>query len=164
MNIVLIGMPGCGKSTIGVLVAKSLLMDFVDTDLIIQNEQKKSLIEIINESGIDEFKKIENDCIAKLNLKNTVIATGGSAVYGKQAMQNLSRDAKIIYLKLNPSQIKKRIKNIKTRGIAMKSGTTIFDLYNERAPLYQKYANITIDCNGKTAEQCVNAIINQLNQ
>ncbi len=164
MNIVLIGMPGCGKSTIGVLLAKSLLMDFVDTDLVIQKEYSASLCEIISNYGLEQFKDIENSCLSKIKCDNTVIATGGSAVYGKEAMQNLSQNATVIYLNIHPLKLKKRIKNIKTRGIAMKEGADLIDLYIERAPLYKKYANITIDCNNKTAEKCINEIVKKLSQ
>lgn len=162
MNIVLIGMPGCGKSTVGVLLAKSLLFDFVDTDLIIQHRFAKSLCDIIEQKGLDGFKKVENEVLSELKYKNSVIATGGSAIYGKQAMENLKKNAKIIYLKLSPEEIVSRIKNITTRGIAMKKGMTITDLYTERAPLYDKYADITIDCSGITAEQCVEKIVKSI--
>ena len=157
-NIVLIGMPGAGKSTIGVLLAKSLLMDFVDTDLIIQKKCSSSLCDIINTQGIDEFLKIENDVICGEKFENCVIATGGSAVYGKEAMKKLKEQGIAIYLKLTPEELVERIKDIHTRGIAMKEGTTIAELYEERAALYEEYADITIDCNGKTPEQCVDAI------
>ena len=159
MNIVLIGMPGCGKSTIGVLLAKALLYDFVDTDLAIQKEYGKSLCSIIDEFGLAEFKSIENNVLANLTLENSVIATGGSAVYGKEAMDNLKRDAVCIYIKLPPSVIKSRIKNITTRGIAMEKGTTIDDLYLERAPLYEKYADITIETRNLSVEENVARIV-----
>lgn len=158
MNIILIGMPGCGKSTVGVLLAKSMLLDFVDTDLIIQRQYGKSLCEIIEEHGIEEFKIIEDAVISEQSYKNSVVATGGSAVYGRRAMEKLKSCGKVIYLKLEPEDIRHRIKNIKTRGIAMKKGCTIDELYNERAPLYEKYADITVDCRGLTAEDCVNSI------
>ena len=157
-NIVVIGMPGAGKSTIGVLLAKSLLMDFVDTDLIIQKKCSSSLCDIINSQGIDEFLKIENDAICGEEFENCVIATGGSAVYGKEAMKKLKEQGIAIYLKLTPEELVERIKDIHTRGIAMKEGTTIAELYEERAALYEEYADITVDCNGKTPEQCVDAI------
>lgn len=157
-NIVLIGMPGAGKSTIGVLLAKSLLMDFVDTDLIIQKKCSSSLCDIINTQGIDEFLKIENDVICGEAFENCVIATGGSAVYGKEAMKKLKEQGIAIYLKLTPEELVERIKDIHTRGIAMKEGTTIAELYEERSALYEEYADITVDCNGKTPEQCVDAI------
>lgn len=157
-NIILIGMPGAGKSTIGVLLAKSLLMDFVDTDLLIQKKYKTSLCDIINSKGIEEFLKIENDVISSWSFLNCIIATGGSAVYGDEAMKKLKKDGITVYLKLLPEEIEKRINNIHTRGIAMKEGTSIAELYCERAPLYEKYADIIIDCAGLTPEQCVDAI------
>lgn len=159
MNIILIGMPGCGKSTVGVLLAKSMLFEFVDTDLIIQNKYKKSLCNIINEDGLDSFKAKENHALAELKCQNSVVATGGSAVYCNEGMQNLKSNGRVVYLKLSPEEIKKRIKNITTRGIAMKVGTTIEELYNERCELYEKYADYTVDCENTTPEECVNKII-----
>lgn len=162
MNIVLIGMPGCGKSTVGVLLAKSILFDFTDTDLVIQNRQKAALCEIIEKHGIDKFKQLENEIIASLKLEQSVIATGGSAVYGKDAMENLKRNGVTVYLKLSPDIIEHRIRNIKTRGIAMKKGCTIQQLYLERAPLYEHYADIVIDCKNLSAEECVYEIISKI--
>ncbi len=159
MNIVLIGMPGCGKSTVGVLLAKTLLCDFIDTDLVIQNKYQKGLCDLINEYGLAGFKDIENSVLRGINCNNSVIATGGSAVYGKEAMQNLKKDAVTVYLKLSSDEIKGRIKNITTRGIAMEEGTTIEILHSERAPLYEQYADITIDCSGLCAEDVVGEII-----
>lgn len=159
MNIVLIGMPGCGKSTIGVLLAKALLMDFVDCDLIIQKEQGKGLNDIIKAEGLEGFKNIENRILSGLNFENSVIATGGSAVYGKEAMENLKKNSRTVYIKLSPKEIEGRIKNITTRGIAMKNGWDITDLYNERAPLYEKYADIIVDCTENTVEESVKAVI-----
>lgn len=159
MNIILIGMPGCGKSTVGVLLAKSMLYNFIDTDLIIQGEYIKPLSEIINERGTEEFKKIENDILSEIRVKSTVIATGGSAVYGTDAMSNLKDGGTVIYLKLPLEEIENRIKNIKTRGIVMEKGTTLRDIYLERTPLYEKYADITVDCSCLSAEECVEKII-----
>lgn len=159
MNIVLIGMPGCGKSTIGVLLAKAMLFDFVDTDLVIQNKYGKSLCDIIDQEGLEGFKAIENEILSALKYQNCVIATGGSAVYGSKAMENLKKQGKITYLKLSPEDISARIKNITTRGVVMKKGDTINDLYAERAPLYEKYADITVDCTGLTVEECVKAVL-----
>ncbi len=158
MNIVLIGMPGCGKSTVGVLVAKALLCSFVDVDLIIQNKYNKTLSDIIFEEGIEEFKRREDEVLRELRFENTIIATGGSAIYSQKGMENLKENAKVIYLKLSPEEIQRRIKNIKTRGIVMPKGMTISELYNERAPLYEKYADITLDCEGTTIEECVKLI------
>lgn len=163
-NIVLIGMPGAGKSTIGVLLAKSMLMDFTDTDLLIQREYSKSLCDIINEKGIKSFLDIENQVICNSSFYNTVVATGGSAVYGKEAMENLKEDSVIVYLKVKPEILEKRIDNIHTRGIAMEKGTTINELYLQRAPLYEKYAHITIECDDLTAEECVDMITSRVSR
>ena len=161
-NIILIGMPGAGKSTIGVLLAKSMLMDFVDTDLIIQKITGNALCDIINEKGIDEFISIENNVICNEEFVNSVVATGGSAVYGKEAMEKLKTNGTIVYLKVNADELYNRIKNIHTRGIAMKDGQTLDSLYNERAPLYEKYADITIECGGLSPEECVDLIIEKI--
>ena len=159
MNIVLIGMPGCGKSTVGVLLAKSMLRDFVDTDLIIQNKYKKSLCNIINNEGLAAFKEKENTVLRDLEADNSVIATGGSAVYCPEGMENLKRNGKIIYLRLSPDTIKSRIKNITTRGIAMAPDCTIDDLYKERSVLYEKYADVIINAERLSAEETVNKIV-----
>lgn len=161
-NIVLIGMPGAGKSTVGVLLAKSLLCDFCDTDLIIQKQCGKSLCDMIADSGIDAFIATENRIIAEQCFKNCVVATGGSAVYGEDAMCNLRKNGIVVYLKVNSAELEKRICNIKTRGIAMKEGTTIANLYAARAPLYEKYADITVDCTHLKPEECVDAIVEQI--
>ena len=161
-NIVLIGMPGAGKSTIGVLLAKSMLRDFCDTDLIIQKKEDKALCEIIKEKGTEEFIRIEDEIIGAQKFENCVVATGGSAVYGENAMENLKKNGIIVYLKVNADELEKRICNIHTRGIAMKEGTTIAELYSERAPLYEKYADITVDCSHSTPEQCVDAVAEML--
>lgn len=161
-NIVLIGMPGAGKSTVGVLLAKSLLMNFCDTDLLIQNAVGKSLNDIINSDGTESFVKLEESTIYAHNFENTVVATGGSAVYGEKAMRKLKQNGTIVYLKVEPDELDRRVLNIKTRGIAMKSGTTLSQLYEERAPLYEKYADITIECDGCSPENCVETIIKAL--
>ena len=158
MNIVLIGMPGCGKSTIGVLLAKALMLDFVDTDLLIQKKYSKTLSEIINDEGLEAFKAKESEVLSELSFENSLIATGGSAVYSQSGMENLKSDATVVYLKLTPSEIKKRIKNIKTRGIVMGKDVTIDALYSERAPLYEKYADYVLDCEGLDIEGCVSAL------
>ena len=158
-NIVLIGMPGAGKSTIGVLLAKALLFAFTDTDLIIQSRYGMSLSEIIDKDGTEAFLQIENDVIASCEFFNCVVATGGSAVYGKEAMEKLRENSTVVYLKLPVSELIKRLSNIRTRGVAMKKGETIADLFEKRQPLYEKYADVTVDCFGLTAEECVEKII-----
>lgn len=161
-NIVLIGMPGAGKSTIGVLLAKSMLYSFIDTDLIIQNKHGKSLCDIIDSVGTDGFLEIENDVICGCEFEHSVIATGGSAVYGAQAMSHLKENGTIVYLELGLSEIERRLGDIHTRGVAMKNGTTVAELYNERKPLYEKYADIDLNCSGLTAEQCVDRIMDMI--
>ena len=123
---------------------------------------KRLLQDIIDNDGTDAFLKLEEDILLTVDEENTVIATGGSAVYGEEAMEMLKAEGKVIYLKLTPEEIEKRINNIHTRGIAMKEGTTIAALYGERAPLYEKYADITIECSGLTPEECVDEISSAL--
>lgn len=161
-NIVLIGMPGAGKSTVGVLLAKSLLMDFCDTDLILQKTSGKALCDIIKEVGISQFVASENRIIASQDFENCVVATGGSVVYGEEAMCKLRKNGTVVYLQVAAEELEKRICNIKTRGIAMKDGTSIAELFEERAPLYEKYADLTVDCTYLKPEECVDAIIEKL--
>ncbi len=158
-NIVLIGMPGCGKSTVGVLLAKSMLRDFCDTDLIMQNKYGCALTDILKKDGLDGFKEKENAVLSQLKLQNCVIATGGSAVYCREGMENLGENGVIIYLDLPIEEIKKRITNIKTRGIAMNEGNSLENLYTERKPLYEKYADTVLDCKNLCAEECVEKIV-----
>lgn len=158
-SVTLIGMPGAGKSTVGVLLAKSLLKDFTDTDLIIQRETGKSLCEIIEEKGTESFLESENSIICSQSFENAVIATGGSAVYGKEAMEKLRQISIVVYLSLPVEDLEKRIKDIHTRGVAMKNGVTLRELFEERRRLYEKYADITVECQGLTAEECVEEII-----
>lgn len=162
INIVLIGMPAAGKSTVGVLLAKSCLKDFIDTDLIIQRKYDCTLSEIIEKEGTEAFLKKENDVICSLKCFSSVVATGGSAVYGEQAMLHLRENGVVVYLKLSLKEITKRIGNIKTRGVAMKNGTDLLELYKEREPLYNKYADVIIDCENLTAEQAVDEILEKL--
>lgn len=161
-NIVLIGMPGAGKSTVGVLLAKSLLLDFTDTDLIIQRKTKKALSEIISERGTSYFISLEEEIILGEELQSSVIATGGSAVYGERAMEKLKENGICVYLKTDLPELTKRLGDITTRGIAMDKSTTIPELMKERAPLYEKYADITVDCTYKTPEECVSIITEEI--
>ncbi len=158
-SVTLIGMPGAGKSTVGVLLAKSLLMDFTDTDLIIQRETGKSLCEIIEADGTESFLETENRIILSQDFHNCVIATGGSAVYGKEAMDKLKEISTVVYLSLPVEELEKRIKDIHTRGVAMKNGVTLRELFEERRSLYEKYADFTVECQGLTPEECVEKII-----
>ncbi len=145
-NIVLIGMPGSGKSTVGVFLAKIVGYSFIDSDLLIQSREGKKLCEIIDEKGIDAFNEIENEVNAAIEAKNTVIATGGSVIYGKEAMEHLKEIGTVVYLYVTPEELTERIDNFATRGISIREGQTFRQLYNERAPLYEKYCDIKIDC------------------
>lgn len=152
MNIILIGMAGCGKSTLGVLLAKTLGFGFLDTDLVIQKRENRLLQEIINSDGLEYFKNAEKDALESVVTDNTVIATGGSAVYYDSAMRHLKANGKCVWLSLPFETIEKRIKNITTRGIAIAPGMTLRDVYEERLPLYKKYADLTLECSGGIEE------------
>ena len=158
-NIILIGMPGSGKSTCVVLAAKALLKNFFDTDLLIQNLENKRLQEIIDEKGIAYFENAEENAILSLDISGTVIATGGSVVYSEKAMKHLKSLGKIIYLHLNYETMIGRLKNITTRGVVLKQGDTLLDMYNERLPLYKKYADDIINCDNTTVEDVVSDIV-----
>lgn len=162
-NIVLIGMPGAGKSTIGVVLAKIAGINFVDTDLLIQQQEGKLLQVIVDEIGCDNFITLEGDFLSAFKTKHvSVVATGGSAVYTEKAMNNLKDIGDIVYLQLPYEEIEKRIHNITTRGLAMAKGKTLLNLYEERLPLYQKYADLIIDCLGKTIEEIALEILNKV--
>lgn len=161
-NIILIGMAGCGKSTVGVLLAKALGMSFLDTDLVIQRREGKKLQEIINGDGLEYFKRAEDAALLSVETDNTVIATGGSAVYYDDAMKHLKAGGKCVWLALPFDVIERRIRNIKTRGIAIAPGKTLRDVFEERQPLYERYADIRVDCAG-SAEDNVAEIIKALN-
>lgn len=144
-NIVLIGMPGSGKSTVGVLLAKMLGYDFTDSDLLIQKREGKRLFEILNDDGTDYFLGLEKDVNCEILCDKTVIATGGSAVYGKAAMEHFKDIGKIVYIKVPLCELEKRVNNFSTRGVVMKKGATLKDIFEERTPLYEKYADITVE-------------------
>lgn len=161
-NIVLIGMPAVGKSTVGVILAKLLGYSFVDTDLVIQEKEKKLLRDIISEKGIDGFIETEERILSGLSVKNSVISTGGSVVYGKKAMANLRKNSVVIYLKLDYSKLKYRLHNIRNRGVVIREGQSLSALYKERVPLYEKYSDIIIDENGCNIEKTIEKIKEQL--
>ncbi len=161
-NLVLIGMPACGKSTIGVILAKTVGVGFLDTDLLLQQREGKRLQEIIDGHGLPYFLRVEEHAIRSVTCRDTVIATGGSAVYSENAMRHLRRNGILIYLKLPYEEVESRLNNIKTRGVAMAKGESLYDLYQERMPLYEKWADITVNAAGLTAEQTVEAILNIL--
>ena len=161
-NIVLIGMPGAGKSTVGVLLAKTIGYGFVDCDLLIQGQTGELLYRTIERDGIDSFLRTEERVISGLFVSRCVIATGGSAVFGDRAMEHLRESGVVVYLKLAPDEIERRIMNITTRGIAMNPGETIHDVYAVRAPLYEKWADVTVDCQGLSPEGVIEEILKQV--
>lgn len=148
-NIVLIGMPGAGKSTVGVVLAKRIGYGFVDSDLVIQDKYGKLLHELIEEHGVQGFWEIENQVNASLTAEESVIATGGSAIYGEEAMRHLGEMGHIVYLKLPYEEVEMRLGDLNERGVTLQPGQTLRDLYEERAPLYEKYGEIVIDCSDK---------------
>lgn len=161
-NIILIGMPGVGKSTVGVILAKVLGYQFLDADLVIQQQEGKLLREIIEEVGTEGFIEVENRVNASIEAKKTIIATGGSVVYGKEAMEHLSNIGIVVYLKVPFKTLEKRLADIKGRGVVLKEGQDLLGLFEERTPLYEKYADIMIDEDDLTVEQTVDKLIENL--
>ena len=157
-NIVLIGMPGVGKSTVGVVLAKALGYQFVDADLLIQEAEGKLLSELSEEHGTDGFIEIENRVNSQIQTHRSVIATGGSVVYGKEAMEHLKSIGTVVYLKQNLRVLQRRLRNLKGRGVVLKEGQTLVDLYKERTVLYEKYADITVDQYKQSIEQTLKAV------
>lgn len=157
-NIVLIGMPGAGKSTVGVVLAKTLGLSFVDSDLVLQEREGKLLQDIINEEGMAVFLDCEEKAVCSIEGTGMVIATGGSVIYSNEGMRHLKGLGKIVYLKASFEEIEKRITNITTRGIAIRDGATLKDVYDERCGLYEKYQDVTID-SGVLVEETVAAIV-----
>lgn len=159
-NIILIGMPGCGKSTVGVVLAKNLGYRFVDVDLVIQEREGKLLSEIIDERGFDGFIKAEEEACLSVNCTNSVIATGGSAVYGAAAMKHFKQIGTVVYIKLSYEEIAERLGDLHKRGVAIHGDMTLLDLYNERTPLYEKYADIICESDGVVLRDMVALIKN----
>ena len=151
-NIILIGMPGSGKSTVGVLLAKWMGMDFIDTDILIQKASGQMLYQMIEEKGIEAFIKAEEDILNSIQCRHSIVATGGSAVYGPEAMAHMAQLGSRVYLKLSSEIIEGRIGNLSTRGVVIREGETIGELYQERAPVYERYADITVDAAGTPME------------
>lgn len=149
-NITLIGMPAAGKSTVGVLLAKRLGYSFVDVDIIIQEQEKKLLKEIIAEEGMDGFLAVENRVNAGLQAERSVIAPGGSVIYGKEAMEHLKSIGTVVYLKISYDELVKRLGDVVDRGVVLKPGMTLKDLYDERVEYFEKYADITVDEEGRS--------------
>lgn len=161
-NLILIGMPGAGKSTMGVILAKTLGMKFIDTDLVIQESTGRLLQEIIDTDGVDAFKKNEEETILSLHNHHTVIATGGSVVFSEPAMEHLKEGAVVIYIKISFGEMTRRLRNITTRGIVLAAGQDLKEIYNQRIPLYEKYADITVNCKRDDFEACVKKVISRL--
>ncbi|MBN2222912.1 MAG: shikimate kinase [Vallitaleaceae bacterium] len=163
-NIILIGMSGAGKSTLGVLLAKILNKGFVDTDLLLQQQESKLLQEIIQEKGVQGFKAIEEQMLLSFQVQNSVVSTGGSVIYSEKGMRKLQESGIILYLDVAYNEIEKRISNLFQRGIVMEEGQTLQQLYEERKVLYEKFADKTIIINSETIEETVARICERLGE
>lgn len=163
-NVVLIGMPGAGKSTLGVVLAKILGYEFIDADLLIQGKLDKTLQKIIDACGPDGFIEVENEVLCALSATHAVIATGGSAVYSDEAMRHLSSIGTVVYLKVSYEELESRLGGLHERGVVMKNGMgmSLADLYEERSPLYDKYADLTIDIDGLSVRDAARRLVDQL--
>ncbi|MGB9175121.1 MAG: shikimate kinase [Methanoregula sp.] len=161
-NIILIGMPGAGKSTVGVILAKTLGMHFIDTDIVIQQHAGRLLQAMIDEEGPDAFLEIEEKTILSHHFLNSVLATGGSVVFSERAMAHLKSDGIVMYLSVSFEEMARRLDNITTRGIVLVAGQSLRDMYTQRIPLYEKYADITIDCSDDDFETVVGKIMHKL--
>ncbi|RKJ45446.1 shikimate kinase [bacterium 1XD8-76] len=157
-NIILIGMPGAGKSTVGVVLAKRKGSRFLDSDLLIQEKYDALLHELIEEHGVEGFWKIEEEVNASILARRTVIATGGSVIYGPAAMAHFREIGRIVYLKLSCDTIRDRLGDLNERGVTMRDGQTLEDLYRERVPLYEKYADIILDCEKRSIREIVSEL------
>ena len=163
-NITLIGMPASGKSSVGIVLAKRLGKKFVDTDIVIQEKYGKLLKELIEEHGDDGFREIEDEVNATIDVSNSIISPGGSVVYGERAMKHLKEISVVIYLELSYTAIKSRLGDLRERGITLKDGQTLKDLYLERTPLYKKYADITINEMKKSLSKTIDEICESLGE
>ena len=159
----MIGMPGCGKSTVGVVLAKAMGYRFVDSDLVIQERTGRLLSEIIEEEGLARFSQIENEINASLDYHGTVIATGGSVIYGKEAMEHLRAIGRIVYLKLSCETLKERVGDLTARGVSIQDGQSFEMLYEERKPLYEQYAEMTVEAEGLSIREIV-YILKEINE
>ena len=157
-NVVLIGMPGCGKSTVGVLLAKALGLSFVDTDTVLQKREKRKLQPMIDEIGVDAFLLREEEAVCSLQVDHAVIATGGSVVYGQRAMAHLHEDGVVVYIRLPFEVIEQRLSNLATRGVTLRPGQTLRDLYDERVPLYECEADVVFDADNGSVEEAAAAL------
>ena len=163
-NVILIGMSGAGKSTLGVLLAKALGKNFFDTDLLIQQIEGKLLQQIIDTDGLGYFMQAEEAAVASLEPHGCVIATGGSVVYSPRAMEHLSAYGTVVYLQVDYEELAGRLSNIKTRGIVFKGSADLRAVYEERLPLYERYADLTVCCTGRGVEESVERILELLRE
>lgn len=161
-NVILIGMPSCGKSTCGVVLAKTMNKGFVDTDLLIQQKEGMALQEIINRRGNEYFHQVEEKVLCDFEGYNYVVATGGSAIYYEKAIEKFKQNGTVVYLKVSLETVLARLRNIKTRGVTLAKGQTLEDLYHQRIPLYEKYADVVIESEGCSVEDLVEKIIQAL--
>ena len=161
-NIVLTGMPAVGKSTVGILLAKRIGYNFIDTDILIQSEEKQTLAEIIADTGVKQFLILEQNYLLSVNCEQYVIATGGSAVYSKKGMEHLSENGIIIYLEIGLDNLKNRLSALDSRGVIRSPGQDITSLYMERASLYNRFADIKIECGCLTPDKVLSKILNAL--
>ncbi len=161
-NLFLIGMSGAGKSTLGVLLAKALGMDFLDTDILLQQRTGRLLQDLLDEEGMEAFLQAEEDILASLQVHRCVVATGGSAVYSRRGMEHLRQCGRIVYLRVSYEEIARRITDITTRGVVLRKGCGLKDAYEERLPLYERYSDLTVDCTGRQIEETLRLILAQL--
>jgi len=162
MNYTLIGMPASGKSTIGVILAKKLGYEFIDSDIVIQRETGKKLSTLINELGIDEFLELEDRINSSINTQDTIISTGGSAIYGEKAMKHFQEIGEIVYLRINFEALNERIPDMDKRGVVHKAQQSLKDVYKERSILYKKYATIVVDLDNKTIDESIDLIYDMI--
>lgn len=163
-NIVLIGMPGAGKSTLGVVLAKILGMDFVDGDILIQNQVGNTLQKIIDAQGVDGFLQVENDVLAAVDVQNTVISTGGSAIYSDEAMKHLTEIGTVVYLDVSLEELRSRLGSLHERGVVMRKGVSMSldEIFEERGPLYRKHAEVTLQTDGLTVREATRKLVDAL--
>ena len=163
-NLVLIGMPGAGKSTLGVVLAKILGMDFVDGDILIQNQVGNTLQKIIDAQGVDGFLQVENDVLAAVDVQNTVISTGGSAIYSDEAMRHLTEIGTVVYLDVSLEELRSRLGSLHERGVVMRKGVSMSldEIFEERGPLYRKYAEVTLQTDGLTVREATRKLVDAL--